>query len=140
MFRSHTFWLKVTIVFQLVLAAFHALSLFSEPQSTVEAEQQVLVLMHSVKFDFGAGFTPTMMNLFTGLSACFTFAYLLGGLINIVVLRHNAETKLLASVVNVNLIVFVPCFLVMAFLTFLPPILMTGLVVVGLTATRLTLK
>lgn len=93
----------------------------------------------SIKNDMGAGFNPSMLDLFYALSSCFTFLYLFGGLINLFVLRKKAEPEFVKGFVNINLLVFVPCFVVMLFLTFLPPVVLTALVSLALILTRLTL-
>ena len=87
----------------------------------------------------GAGFNASMLDFFFALSSCFTFLYLFGGLINIYVIRKKAEPEFVKGFININLLIFVPCFLVMLFLTFLPPVVLTALVSAGLMLTRLTL-
>jgi hypothetical protein len=138
MLKSYKFWLWFTIVFQLLSAGVHSLSLIIGPQAETESEKQMLELM-AVKNDMGAGFSPSMMDFFMALSSCFTFAYLLGALINIYVLRQKAPPAFVGGIVNINLLIFLPCFLVMLLYTFLPPVVLTALVSVGLIATRLTI-
>ena len=138
MLKSYKFWLWFTIVVQLLTAAFHSLSFVTGPQPENETERQMLELM-SIKNDMGVGFNPSMLDLFYALSSCFTFLYLFGGLINLFVLRKKAEPEFVKGFVNINLLVFVPCFVVMLFLTFLPPVVLTALVSLALILTRLTL-
>jgi hypothetical protein len=138
MIKSYKFWLWFTIVIQLLAGGIHALSLVIGPQATNDTEKKMLELM-AIKNDMGAGFNPSMMDFFLALSSCFTFVYLLGALINIHVLRQKAPPAFVSGIVNINLLVFVPCFVVMLFLTFLPPVVLTALVAVGLITTRLTL-
>jgi hypothetical protein len=138
MLRSYLFWLRFTFVVQLICAGIHSISLFIGPQPETDTERQMLDLM-SIKNDMGAGFNPSMLDFFLALSSCFTFLYLLGGLINLYLVRRRVDVSLLAGIVNINLIVFTPCFLIMTFMTFLPPVILTGLVTFGLIATRLAL-
>ena len=72
------------------------------------------------------------MNLFTAVSACFPLMYLLGAGINGYLLRKKVEPGVLKGLLAINLLLFGACFVVMAFLTFLPPIVLTGLVFLAL--------
>jgi hypothetical protein len=138
MVKSYKFWLWFTLVIQLLTAGVHALSLVIGPQPTNDTDKQMLELM-AIKNGMGAGFNPSMMDFFLALSSCFTFLYLFGGLINLYVIRRNAEPEFVKGLINISLLIFVPCFGVMLFLTFLPPVILTALVAIGLIATRLTI-
>ena len=138
--KSHKFWLKTAAVLQLITAFVHALSFLRSPQPTSEEEKQMYDWMITLKKDLGAGFNPSMMDFFYALSSCFTLLYLLGGLINFYLLRQKAEDKLMKGIVNINLLVFTACFVITAWLTFLPPIIFTGLVFMTLAGARLTIN
>jgi hypothetical protein len=138
MLRSYKFWLWFTIVIQLLTAGIHSLSFLRGMQPTSETEKQMLDLM-AIGQDMGAGFNPSMMDFLLAFSACFTFLYLLGGLINIHIIRSKAHLEFVKGMLNISLIVFVPSFVVMLYLTFLPPVILTALVAIGLIASRLTI-
>jgi len=78
----------------------------------------------------GGGFSPTMANLFTALSSCFSLLCAFAGLVNGYVLKKRVGSELLGGIMLINLVVFGVCFAIMAVFTFLPPIVMTGLIFV----------
>jgi len=82
--------------------------------------------------DMGGGIHRSMQQLLNALSACFPLLYLLGALNNIYLLRKRVEPSLIKGLVGIQLIVFGIGFGVMAVLTFLPPIILTGLVFITL--------
>jgi len=128
MFKRYTFWLWVAVVLQLLTALGHSLSFFITPVATSDTERQLLELMTSYQMDMGGGIHRSMQQLLNALSACFPLLYLLGALNNIYVLRKRVELSLIKGLVVIQLIVFGIGFGVMAVLTFLPPIILTGLV------------
>ena len=139
MLSRYTFWLWVAVIFQLITAVLHSISLFVTAEPATETERQLLQLMQSYRFDAGAGFHPSMSNLFIALSSCFSFVCLLGGLTNAYLLRNNADPKLMKGTIGINLLVFGGVFAVMAWFTFLPPIIFTGLIFLGLLVSFVTL-
>src|SRR5678816_3986001 len=128
MFKRYTFWLWVAVVLQLLTALGHSLSFFITPVATSDTERQLLELMTSYQMDMGGGIHRSMQQLLNALSACFPLLYLLGALNNIYLLRKRVEPSLMKGLVVIQLIVFGIGFGVMAVLTFLPPIILTGLV------------
>jgi hypothetical protein len=140
MLKSYTFWFKSAIVLQLLTAGVHALSFLIKRPPTSESEKQMLDLMINLKKDMGAGFNPSMMDMLLALSSCFTLVYLLGGLLNIHLIRKKVDMEVLKGVLNVNLLIFGTSFIIMAFLTFLPPIIMTALVFILLIPARVLIK
>lgn len=125
-------WLWAAVVLQLLTGLFHALSLFVSPQPANETEVQMITLMTSYKIDAGAGFHPTYSGLFTALSSCFTFLCLFAALINGLLIRKQIMPDVMRSVIGINLLIFGALFAVMAYFTFLPPIICTGLIFVSL--------
>ncbi|MFZ1699805.1 MAG: hypothetical protein WBO10_17470 [Pyrinomonadaceae bacterium] len=139
MLKRYTFWLSAAVLFQLITAVLHALSLFVTSDPANETEGQLLALMTSYRMDAGAGFHPTFSNLFTALSSCFTFVCLLGGLtLGYLMIKHT-EPKLMSGVLAINVGIFGAIFLVMAWFTFLPPIVFSGLIFVNLLLAYLTI-
>lgn len=134
---KHTTWLKTASVFQLVTGLIHSMSLFTPMQATNETEETMLQLMTNYSMDMGAGISRSMMNLLIALSSCFTFLYLLGGINNIFLLNKLTPSGM-KNYLLINTLIFGICFGVMAFLTFLPPILLTGIVFVLLLISWLT--
>ena len=140
MLKSYTFWLKSVVVFQLLTAGIHALSFLRKPQPTSDAEKQMLELMTTIKNDMGAGYSPSMMDFLMALSSCFTLVYLLGGLLNIQLIRKKVTPDVMKGVLNINLLIFGASFIIMASLTFLPPIVLTAIVFVLLIPARVLVK
>ncbi len=132
MIKTHTFWLKVAALFQLLTSALHSLSFVMKPEPTSETEKQLLDLMNTYKMDGGLGFSPTFQDLFTSMSASFTLLYLFGALLNWFLLRKQASEDILEGVLNIQVLIFGILFVVCAFFTFLPPIVCTGLVFLSL--------
>ena len=132
MLKRFTFWLWVAVVFQLLTAAIHSVSFFVTPVAGNDTERQLIELMANYRLDMGAGIHRSMQQLFTALSACFPLLCLLGALNNIYVLRKRVDADLVKGLLAIQVVVFGICFGVMAVLTFLPPIILTGLVFVTL--------
>jgi len=128
MFKRYTLWLWIAIVFMLLNATIHSITLFISPAPQNETERQLVQLMTTYRNDFGAGFHPTTQNLFTALSSCFSLLCLLGALMIIYLLKKRVGAEVMRGVVLINLLVFGICFVVMAVFTFLPPIILTGLI------------
>jgi len=131
MLKRHTFWLWLAVVFLFVTAVIHSIGLFIGPVPANETERQLLELMNYQQ-DLGAGYHRSMRNLFTALSSCFSFLCLLGGLTTAFLLKRNAGPGILKGIVGIHLLVFAGVFVVMVIFTFLPPIVLSGLVVLFL--------
>lgn len=127
MLSTYTFWLKAASIFQLLTGLIHSIGLFIEMKGQNETENKMLELMTGHQMDMGAGMFHSMMDLFLALSSCFTFLYLLGGINNFYLIK-KLEPSALKGYLIINIIIFGVCFLVMLFLTFLPPIILTGIV------------
>ncbi|MFM9903757.1 MAG: LIC_13387 family protein [Pyrinomonadaceae bacterium] len=134
MLRRYTFWFSAAIIFQLMVGVLHALSLFIASRPANETEQQMLMLITTYRMDLGAGFSPTYANLFTAVSSCFTFLCLYAGLTNGYLLWKHTEPAVMRGIIGINVAIFGVVFLTMAFFTFLPPIVFTGLIFVNLLA------
>ncbi|MEP6795959.1 MAG: hypothetical protein ABJB16_16645 [Saprospiraceae bacterium] len=128
MLKKYTFWLKIAATLQILTAMLHSLSFIDKPRGTNDAEKEMINLMTTNKMDMGAGFTPTMMDIITSMSVGFALMLLLGGVINWYLLRKKASPEILRGIIIINIIVFGISFVANYFLTFLPPILCTGLI------------
>ena len=138
MLKRYTFWLWIAVVLMFLTGAVHSISLFVRPVPANEVERQLIELMTTYKHDLGAGFHPTMGNLVTALSSCFSLLCLLGGLTNAYLLKKRIDAGILKGIVWINLLVFGICFVMMLVFTFLPPIVLTGLIVLFLMLTLIT--
>ena len=132
MLKSYRFWLWFAVVVLLLNALIHSITLFVEPAPANETERQLVSLLVNYKSDFGAGFHRSMKEIFIALSACFSLVCLLGGLTLAFLLRKQAEVRILKGVVGIHVLVFGICFAVMVVFTFLPPIVLTGLIFLSL--------
>ena len=139
MLKRYRFWLWLAVVFMFLTGAVHSISFFVRPVPGNEVERQLIELMSTYKNDFGAGFHPTMGNLFTALSSCFSLLCLLGGLTNAYLLKKRVDAGILKGIIWINLLVFGICFVMMLVFTFLPPIVLTGLIVLFLILAMLTI-
>lgn len=128
MFHKVTSWLKVATGFQFLAAAFHSISLIITPRGQNEKEKQLLDLMHSYQMDLGAGIHRNMWQLYSAMSVCFVLLFLLGALINLHMIRNKTSPEWMRGIIAMEMIVFGICFLVMTFLTFIPPAALTGFV------------
>ncbi|HKR05066.1 MAG TPA: hypothetical protein VJY62_10580 [Bacteroidia bacterium] len=138
MLKKHTFWLKAAIILQLLTAGLHSLSFLNNPLPENESEKQLMDLMNTYKKDLGGGFDPSMNDILISLSACLPLLCILGGWINLYLLKKKADENILKGVVGINVIVFGACFILMAIFTFLPPIICTGLIFIFLLLSWLT--
>ena len=132
MLKRYRFWLWLAVVFLFLTALIHATSLFLQPAAQNETERQLFDLLANYRQDFGAGFKRSTKELVTALSACFSFLCLLGGLTLAFLLRKQAEVRIMKGVVGIHVLVFGICFAVMAVFTFLPPMVLTGLIFLSL--------
>lgn len=132
--NKYAFWLKAAAIAQIVTAAAHSLSFVVETPPANETEKQLVDLMTTYRMDAGAGFHPTMQEITWALSACFPLFYLLGAATIWFLLREKASPQLVKGMTVIQVFLFGIGFGLMAWLTFLPPIVMTGLVFVLLVA------
>jgi len=134
------FWIRASIITQLLTAAFHSLGFFVKPAPQNDTEKQLFDLVNNYKPDAGMGFHPSFAQLFTGLSISFTLICLFGGLLNGYLKKKNAGVDMWKGILMIEVIIFGALFLAMLFFTFFPPILCTGLIVVFLLGARLSLS
>lgn len=134
MLKRYTFWFSAAALFQLLTGLIHSVSLFINVEPANETERQMDVLISTYKMDAGAGFHPTFSNLFTALSSCFTFLCIFAALTNGYLLFKHTEPGVMRGIIGINLVVFGGVLAMMAYFTFLPPIVCTGLIFVNLLA------
>ena len=132
MLKRYTFWLSAAACFQIFSAALHAVSLFLPATPENDTEREMINLISNYKLDMDFGFHPTFANLFTALSSCFSLLFILAGLINGYLLVKRASPAIVKGIIAINILVFAACFAIMAVFTFLPPISVTGIVLINL--------
>jgi hypothetical protein len=137
MLRRYTFWLAAAVLFQLITAVVHFISLFIRPVPEDETELQLLTMLASYQKNLGAGFLRTYSDLLTAMSSCFAFLCLLAGLTLGYLMCKQVEPAVMKGVIAINVGIFGAAFVVMAVFTFLPPIILTGLIFVNLLAAYL---
>lgn len=76
----------------------------------------------------GARFKRSFGQLFIGVSACFTIIYLLGAALNWYFLKTGISGEVWKGLLLIELVTYGIIFLLQARFTFLPPIIVTGLV------------
>jgi hypothetical protein len=135
-----TSWLKVATGFQFLTAAAHSISLVLAPQGQNQIEKQLLDLMHDYEMDMGAGIHRSMWQIYSAMSSCFVLLFLLGALINLHIIRNKTSADWAKAIVGIEIIIYGICFLVMLFLTFLPPAALTGLVFICLSVSYFRVK
>jgi uncharacterized iron-regulated membrane protein len=118
-------------------ALVHFLSFFFEPKPVNMDEKLLFDLVRDYHRDLGQGFLRTTNDLMTGLSACFSLLCLMGGLINIFIIRKKIDIELLKGILNIELVIFGMLFVLMMVYTFLPPIICTGLIFMNLLIARI---
>lgn len=137
--KKYSFWLKTAAILQILTGCLHSLSLFANPQPSNATEKQLIDLMNTYHFDFGAGFTPTMANLMTSFSVSLSLFLLFAGILNLFLLRSRVAVETMNGVIQINLMFFGLCLLTMIFLTFLIPIVCLILIVLALIIATCTL-
>ena len=120
-------------MFQLITGLLHSTSLFFSPQPANDTERQLYTLVDTYKIDAG-WFHPTFSSMFLALSSCFTFLCLFAALTNGYLLIKHTEPNVMKGIIGINLVIFGAVFAMMAFFTFLPPIVCTGLIFSNLLA------
>ena len=130
--NNYLLWIRATAFLQIITACVHGMSFLRQPIPANETESTLHKLMSTYHPDLGPLFHPTTGDIFTALSACFSFLYLFAGMINLYLVQKNLGPQIWKGLVSINLVVFGSAFLVMLLLTFLPPIILTGSVFISL--------
>jgi hypothetical protein len=130
--KRFTLWLWIALVFQLLTGGIHAISLFISPVANNPTERQLVDLITHYPLDLGGGIHHTFWDLFRALSTCYTLLCWLGGLTNLYLLLKKVDPGVIKGLVGIQLVIFAIGLAVIAALTFLPPIILTTLVVLFL--------
>ena len=135
MLSNFTFWIWGTIIAQLLTAFFHSLSFISPAKPRNEMEKQLVEITTKYKLDMGAGIKRSFYHLFIGVSSCFTIIYILGATLNWYFFKAGINTGAWKGFLLIQLIAYSIVFILQVRFTFLPPIIVTGLVVLFLAGT-----
>ena len=135
MLSNFSFWIWGTIIAQLLTAAFHSLSFVAPAKPRNETEKQLIELNTKYKIDMGAGIKRSFSQLFIGVSTCFTLIFLFGAALNWYFLKSGIDAELWKGLLLIELIAYGLVFLLQVRFTFLPPIIVTGLVFLFLAGT-----
>ncbi|MBL7738339.1 MAG: hypothetical protein JNK14_03915 [Chitinophagaceae bacterium] len=135
MLSGFSFWILGTIIAQLLTALFHSLSFISPAKPRNDMEKQLVEITTKYKIDMGAGIKRSFYSLFIGVSSCFTLIFILGGILNWYFLRTGISGEVWKGFLLIQLIVYGIIFLLQVKFTFLPPIIVTGLVFLFLAGT-----
>jgi hypothetical protein len=138
--NKYSTWLKTACILQFIAAFFQGTSFFTTEQPKNETERQLFSLMDTYKFDFGAGIHRSMNNLVLVLGSCFLLVCLLDGLLNWYLLQKKVDPTVMRGVININLLIFGILFILTATFAFWPPIILSGLILLFLVLSRLTIS
>ena len=135
MLSNFSFWIWATIIAQLLTAIFHSISFFVKDKPRNDTEKQLIDLVKGYKIDMGGGIKKSFGQLFIGVSTCFTFIYIFGAVLNWYFLKSGISPDVWKGLILIELILYGIVFLMQVKFTFLPPIIVTGLVFLFLAGT-----
>ena len=135
MFASFSFWIWATIITQVLTAVFHSLSFISPAKPRNDTEKQLVDLVKNYKINMGAGYKRSFGQLHIGVSACFTIIYIFGAILNWYFLKQGMSLEIWHGLMLIQMIVYGAIFLLQLRFTFLPPIIVTGLVFISVAGT-----
>jgi hypothetical protein len=135
MYASFSFWIWATIIMQVLTAALHSLSFISPAKPQNDTEKQLVDLVKNHKMDMGAGFKRSFGQLFIGVSTSFTIVYIFGAILNWYFLKQGMSLEMWHGLMLIQMIIYGVIFLLQLRYTFLPPIIVTGLVFIAAAGT-----
>lgn len=135
MLSNFSFWIWATIISQLLTAIFHSISFFVKDKPRNDSEKQLVDLVKNYKLDMGAGIKRSFGELFIGVSICFTFIYIFGAILNWYFLQNGISPAIWKGFILIEMIIYGIVFFLQVRFTFLPPIIVTGLVFLFLAGT-----
>lgn len=130
--NGYILWIRVSAFLQIVTGCIHALGLLRDRAPQNETERTLKELMSTYRPDLGPFFHPSMHDILLALSSCFSFLYIFAGVMNLYLLPRGLSAQVWKGLVSINLLIFGAAFLVMLLLTFLTPVVCTGLVFITL--------
>ena len=135
MLRNFYFWIWGVIAAQFLSAILHSLSFIAPTKPRNDIERQLVQITTEYKLDMGAGIHRSFYSLFIGVSCCFTLIFMLGAILNWYFLKAGISEQVWKGFLLIQLIIYGIVFLLQIRFTFLPPIIVTGLVFLFLAGT-----
>src|SRR5688572_435303 len=120
-------WITLSVIFLILTGLIHSIGLVAGLQGQNEAENRLIELMSSTRLDVGPFFSPTMTDVFTALSSCFSWWYVFAGILLLYLRSRKVDPTTLKGALGLYVIFFGTSAVVMFFLTFLYPIILTML-------------
>lgn len=140
MLNRFSFWFKTAILLQTLTGVFHSLSFFDNSKGKNSQEILLKDLMSNYKFDLGLGFFRSMDQILLAFSIGFALFLFFSAIINFILIRSKINHQVLKKIIILNVIVYFICFIAMLLLTFFPPIFCTGLILMFLTISLLSIN
>jgi hypothetical protein len=131
--KNYSFWFKAAIFMQIITGVFHVIGIISERKPKNDEEKTLFDLMENYTFDMGAGFIRSMGDIMLSFSITFALLLFFSGVLNFYVLKNISDIKVHKGIIAVNIGTYIICFVTMVVLTFLPPVICTGLILLFLT-------
>ncbi len=125
-------WVTLSIIFLFITGLIHSIGLVAGLRGQNDAENNLIELMNTTKLDAGPFFSPSMMDIFTALSSCFSWWHVSAGVLLLYLRKRMIDNTTLKGVLGIYVIFFGTSAIVMFFLTFLYPIILTVLTFVFL--------
>ena len=110
-------------VVQLVSVAVHFFGMSRQHDPAGGQEKMLYDLMHSYRFDLGAGFIRTMSDFLTGFGVVYGVFVLFLGLINVFAIRQAGDSRFLRSLCWLNVLCMAAVAAIAFKFFFLPPLL-----------------
>jgi hypothetical protein len=125
-------WVTLSIIFLFITGLIHSIGLVAGLRGNNETENKLIEMMNTTKLDVGPFFSPTMTDVFTALSSCFSWWYVFAGVLLVYLRKKMIDNATLKGLLGIYVIFFGTSAVVMFFLTFLYPIILTVLTFVFL--------
>jgi len=110
-------------VVQLISVAVHFFGMSLKHEAASGQEKMLDDLMHSYRFDLGAGFVRTMSDFLTGFGLVYGVFVLFLGLINVFAIRQAGDSRFLRSLCWLNVMCMAAVAAIAFKFFFLPPLL-----------------
>ena len=104
MIKKYLFWFKGASFLQLLTGFFHLLGFLKRPLPENNKERLLFDLMHNYKFDFGQGFTRSMMDIMNAFSLTFSLFLLFSGILNLYLIKCELSKNTFKGIILINFI------------------------------------
>lgn len=130
MLKKYATWLYFAAAIQTVLGTIQFFFLFKKPVPLSDAEERLFAMMATVPVDPGGGVNRTFDQLHLAAEACLVILCLYSAVTSVFLVWKKIDVAVMRGVIGIKTIVFGVLFVVMACLTFMPLIVLTGLIFV----------